>query len=216
MVLLPLVPSAHASARLADAAAADRQDLCETILRSDRHTCRFCGLPAGGWQDVFHLDNDHGNWKLANLAASCPLCHAVQHISSPNANQDMHVIWLPEVEQPVLNVLVRGIHLILHAHDAATTLTTRHMPEEPELLAAWRAYVALDARKAVAAQVIDSHRPRDLADALAAMAPGDYRRRDKLLGGLRLLHRGQRLRQGRDLYPAQLAAWAARATPSSP
>jgi len=215
MVLLPLVPSAHASARLADAAASERQDLCETILRSDRHTCRFCGLPAGGWQDVFHLDDDHGNWKLANLAASCPLCHAVQHIGSPNANQDMHVIWLPEVEQPVLNVLVRGIHLILHAHDAATTLTTRYMPEEPDLLAAWRAYVALDARKAVAARVFDSHRPRDLADALAAMAPGDYRRREKLLGGLRLLHRGQRLRQGRDLYPAQLAAWAARAIPSS-
>jgi hypothetical protein len=126
MVLLPLVPSAHPSARLADAAGAERQALCETILRSDLYTCRFCGLPAGGWQDVFHLDDDHENWKLINLAASCPLCHGVQHIGSPDANQDMHVIWLPEVEQPVLNVLVRSIHLILHAHDAATTLTTRH------------------------------------------------------------------------------------------
>ncbi len=214
MVLLPLVPSAHPSARLADAAGAERQALCETILRSDLYTCRFCGLPAGGWQDVFHLDDDHENWKLINLAASCPLCHGVQHIGSPDANQDMHVIWLPEVEQPVLNVLVRSIHLILHAHDAATTLTTRHMPDEPELLAAWRAYVALDTRKAVASRVLDSHHPRDLAHALAAMTPGDYLRRDKLLGGLRLLHRGQRLRQGRDLYPAQLAAWARRGTPS--
>jgi intracellular multiplication protein IcmJ len=214
MLLLPLVPSAHASARLADAPGAGRQDLCETVLQRDRHTCRFCGLPAGGWQDVFHLDDDHEHWTPANLAASCPLCHGVQHIGAPNANGDMHVIWLPEVEQPVLNVLVRGIHLILHAHDAATTLTTRHMPDEPELLAAWRAYVALDARKAAAARVIDSHHPRDLAHALAAMPPGDYGRRDKLLGGLRLLHRGQRLRQGKDLYPAQLAAWAKRATPS--
>ncbi len=215
MVLLPLVPSAHASARLADAPEAGRQGLCETVLQRDHHTCRFCGLPAGGWQDVFHLDDDHEHWTPTNLAASCPLCHGVQHIGTPNANSDMHVIWLPEVEQPVLNVLVRGIHLILHANDADTTLTTRHMPDEPELLAAWRAYVSLDARKAAASRVIDSHQPRDLAHALAAMTSGDYLRRGKLLGGLRLLHRGQRLRQGQDLYPAQLAAWAKRATSSS-
>ena len=110
MVLLPLVPSAHASARLADAPEAGRQGLCETVLQRDHHTCRFCGLPAGGWQDVFHLDDDHEHWTPTNLAASCPLCHGVQHIGTPNANSDMHVIWLPEVEQPVLNVLVRGIH----------------------------------------------------------------------------------------------------------
>lgn len=214
MVLLPLVPSAHSSARLADVAAAERRDLCETTLRRDGHTCRFCGLQAGGWQDVFHLDDDHENWAVANLAACCLLCHGVQHIGSPAANQDMHVIWLPEVEQSVLNVLVRGIHLILHAHDAAATLTTRHMPDEPELVAAWRAYVALDARKADAARIIDSHHPRDLAAALGAMTPRDYTRRETLLGGLRLLHRGQRLRQGHDLYPAQLALWAKRAAPS--
>lgn len=208
MVLLPLVPSAHVSARLADVPAGERQGLCEATLLHDQHTCRFCGLPAGGWQDVFHLDDDHGNWADTNLVAACPLCHGVQHIGSPGANQDMHVIWLPEVEQAVLNVLVRGIHLILHAHGAATTLTTRHMPDEPDLLAAWRAYCALDARKTDAARVTDSHYPRDLANALGAMAQGDYRRREKLLGGLRLLHRGQRLRQGKDIYPKQLSAWA--------
>ncbi len=213
MVLLPLVPSAHASARLAEMAAADQQKLCEAVLLRDDHACRFCGLPAGGWQDVFHLDDDHENWSLANLAAGCPLCHGVQHIGSPAADQDMRVIWLPEVEQAVLNVLVRGIHLILHAHDAATTLTTRHMPDEPGLLAAWRAYAALDARKTEATRVIDSHHPRDLANALEAMAPRDYARREALLGGLRLLHRGQRPRQGRDLYPAQLALWAKCAAP---
>lgn len=211
MNLLPLIPSAHPSARLAEAVGAQRQDLCQHALERARHTCQFCGLPAGGWQDVFHLDDDHDNWTPANLAASCPLCHAVQHIGSPTANQDMHVIWLPDVEQPLLNVLVRGIHTILHGHGVPTTLTARHMPDDAPLEAAWRAYAALDGRRDAANRVIDSHYPLDLADALAAMSQRDYARRATLLGGLRLLHRGQMLRHGRDLYPAQLTLWATRA-----
>ncbi len=211
MNLLPLVPSAHPSARLAEAVGAERQGLCQHTLRRDHHTCQFCGLPAGGWQDVFHLDDDHDNWTPANLAASCPLCHAVQHIGSPTANQDMHVIWLPDVEQSLLNVLVRGIHTIMHGQGVPTTLTARHMPNDAALEAAWRAYAALDARRDAANRIIDSHHPLDVADALAAMSPQDYARRARFLGGLRLLHRGQILRQGRDLYPAQLTLWAARA-----
>ena len=213
MNLLPLVPSAHPSARLAEVAGAERQDLCQHALKRAHHTCQFCGLPAGGWQDVFHLDDDHGNWSPTNLAAACPLCHAVQHIGSPTANQDMHVIWLPDVEQSLLNVLVRGIHTLMHSQGLPTTLTARHMPDHPPLEAAWRAYVALDARREAANRIIDSHYPLDLADALSAMSPSEYARRRKLLGGLRLLHRGQILRQGRDLYPAQLTLWAARTAP---
>ena len=213
MTLLPLVPSAHPSARLAETAGPGRQELCQEALKRAHHTCQFCGLPAGGWQDVFHLDDDHDNCTPANLAASCPLCHAVQHIGSPTANQDMHVIWLPELEQAPLNVLVRGVHLLLHGQNVPTTLTARHMPDDPALECAWRAYAVLDARRDGANKVIDTHHPLDLADALAAMRPRDYARRAKLLGGLRLLHRGQMLRQGRDLYPAQLALWSARAEP---
>ena len=213
MNLLPLVPSAHPSARLAEAVGAERQGLCQHTLKRDHHTCQFCGLGAGDWQEVFHLDDDHDNWTPANLAAACPLCHAVQHIGSPTANQDMHVIWLPDVEQSLLNVLVRGIHTIMHSQGVPTTFTARHMPDDTALEAAWRAYAALDARRDAADRIIDSHHPLDLADALAAMSPRDYARRVKLLGGLRLLHRGQMLRHGRDLYPAQLALWAARDNP---
>ena len=213
MNLLPLVPSAHPSARLAEVAGAERQDLCQHTLKCAHHTCQFCGLPAGDWQDVFHLDDDHDNWSPSNLAAACPLCHAVQHIGSPTANQDMHVIWLPEAEQAPLNVLVRGIHILMHSQGVPATLTARHMPGDPALETAWRAYAALDSRRDSANRIIDSHSPLDLADALAAMSPRDYARRAKLLGGLRLLHRGQMLRHGRDLYPAQLALWAARTAP---
>ena len=56
---------------------------------------------------------------------------------------------------------------------------------------------------------------RILAAALLALSPRDHARRGTLLGGLRLLHRGTRVRGGRDTYPAQLAAWAATARTTS-
>ena len=207
-MLLPLIPSVHPSARVAEAVDGGRQDVCETVLQRDKHTCRFCGLPAGNWQDVFHLNDDHHDWTTANLAASCLLCHCVQHIGASTANQDMDVIWLPAIEQTVLNVIVRTIHLLLYKHATPTTLATRYMPEEHEPKAAWRAYAALSARTRDVVQLIDTHHPRDLASALRALPPAQYAKRAKLLGGLRLLHRGQHWRGGRDRYPDQLAVWA--------
>ncbi len=59
----------------------------------------------------------------------------------------MHVIWLPDVEQSLLNVLVRGIQTLMHSQGVPTTLTARHMPDDPALEAAWRAYAAFDPRR---------------------------------------------------------------------
>ena len=209
MQLLPLVPSVHPSVRLAGAGLAGRQALCEAVLARDGHACRFCGLPAGGWQDVFHLDDDRANWSEGNLAAACPLCVGVQHLGGPAANDDFRVIWLPELTQNLLNAVVRGIHLAFHARGAAPTLARRPERDDPELALAWRAYAALDRRAAGACAAIDTSEPRALAAALLALSPRDYARRGTLLGGLRLLHRGTRVRGGQDTYPVQLAAWAA-------
>ena len=216
MPLLPLVPSVHPSVRFAGTGAAGRQALCEAVLARDGHTCRFCGLPAGNWRDVFHLDDDHGNWMEGNLAAACPLCAGVQHIGGPTANRDFRVIWMPDLTQNLLNTLVRGIHLALHARGAAPTHSRRPERDDPELVLAWRAYAALDRRAAGACAAIDTSEPQALAAALLALSPRDYARRGALLGGLRLLHRGTRVRGGRDTYPAQLAAWAAARKPAEP
>ena len=216
-MLLPLVPSIHPSARFAEATADERQELCLGILRRDHNTCQFCGLPAGSWQDVFHRNDDHTDWSPANLAASCPLCHGIQHIGSASANLDMRVVWLPEVTQNLLNVLVRGIHHVLHAHGVSPTLTVRPVVEDPDLACAWRAYMALDRRAASAESVIDTDRPSDLAAALQVLSSADYARRLQMLGGLRLLHRGRVVRDGHDTYPTQLDLWSRPAgTPASP
>ena len=46
------------------------------------------------------------------------------------------------------------------------------------------------------------------AAALLGLSPADYAHRERLLGGLRLLHRGRCFRGGRDIYPMQLSSWA--------
>ena len=208
MQFLPLVPSVHPSIRLAATERAGRQTLCQAVLDRDGHTCRFCGLPAGDWQDVFHLDGDHGHWAAGNLAAACPLCVGVQGIGGPAA-RDFRVIWLPEITQNLLNAVVRGIHLAFHACGAAPTLARRPEWDDPGLFLAWRAYAALDRRGAAACSAIDTDEPTALAAALLALPPRDYARRGALLGGLRLLHRGTRTRHGEDTYPAQLTIWSA-------
>ena len=221
-MLLPLVPSVHPSAFFAEGIVRERQASCNSVLQRDRHTCRFCGLPAGSWRDVFHLNDDHEDWSDSNLAASCPICHGVQHVGDPTANQTMRVVWLPELTQSLLNVTVRGIHRILHAEGVSPTLGKRPIIETADLKCAWRAYTAFDVRAASACSVIDTDKPRDLAGALRALSPADYARRNTLLGGLRLLHRGRSLFDGEDTYPAQLDTWfppeagTAAALPPSP
>lgn len=207
-MLLPLVPSTHPSARAAEGLLDVRQAACLATLQRDRHTCRFCGLPAGSWRDVFHRNDDHTDWSPDNLAAACPLCHAVQHIGSASASSELRVIWLPEVTQNLLNVLVRRIHRILHGHGLPPTFAQRPVRFGDDLGCAWRVYAALARRAVSARSVIDTDNPRDLAAALQALSPGNYARRAELLGGLRLLHRGRSIRQGKDTYPTQLDHWS--------
>ena len=207
-MLLPLIPSVHPSAHSAGAGLAARQGLCLSILKRDQQSCRFCGLPAGSWQDVFHLNNDHDDWSADNLAAACPLCHGVQHIGSASADREMRVIWLPEITQNALNVIVRGIHLLLYVGGVPPSLDTRPIIDAPDLSCAWRAYAALERRAIATHSIIDTHSPRDLAAGLRALPAASYNDRARILGGLRLLHRGRCLRSGRDTYPLQLRAWA--------
>ena len=121
----------------------------------------------------------------------------------------MRVVWLPELTQNLLNVVVRNIHRTFYREGLPATLEKRPIVAEHDLVCAWRAYTALQRRAGSARSVIDTDRPSELAVALQALSPGDYARRVSLLGGLRLLHRGRSIRDGRDFYPEQLRAWFA-------
>ena len=206
MRLLPLIPSAHPSAWTADAAGGGRQQ----CLPPDPGPCRFCGQPPAGWQAPFHRNGDHADDTPENVVAACPLCHLAQHLNRPTIEQEAVLVWLPELTQAALNGLVRGIHLVLHAHGEPAPLERRPRAETDAVFAAYAAHKALLDRSAAAARArLGTTSPRQLGAALLALSPAAYADRAERLGGVRLLPRGRLFRGGEDVYPEMLAAWAA-------
>ncbi len=213
MRLLPLVPSARLPSCSADTSGTQEARL--STLERDSHTCRFCGFHAAGSQEVVTLDAAGVAPSPDILATACLLCAAVQQLDRPTAGQETLVIWMPEIAQAVLNVLVRGIHLALCREEEAPVLGSRPRQDTPTTRAAWSAYDALAARREAAELHIGTSSPRELAAALLEMAPASYSRRAALLGGVRVLHRGRHIRDGQDAYPKILASWAAATSPES-
>ena len=213
MRLLPLVPSARLPSCLADTPGT--QEARSSVLERDSHTCRFCGFHAAGSQEVVALDAAALSPSPDALATACLLCAAVQQLERPTAARETLLVWLPEVAQPVLNALVRGIHLALHRDGESPVLGSRPRQDNPTTRAAWSAYDALAARREAAELHIGTSSPCELAAALLEMAPASYSRRAALLGGVRVLHRGRHIQGGQDAYPNVLAGWAAAASPES-
>ena len=209
MGLLPLIPSAHPSAWTADAAGGGRQQCPLPDPDPNPGPCRFCGQPPAGWQAPFHRNGDHADDTPENIVAACPLCHLAQHLNRPTIEQEAVLVWLPEMTQGVLNGLVRGIHLILHAHGEPAPLERRPRAETDAVFAAYAAHKALQDRSAAARARFGTTSPRQLGAALLALSPAAYADRAERLGGVRLLPRGRLFRGGDDIYPEILAAWAA-------
>ena len=211
MGFLPLVPSAHASAWTSGPDRRGREELVDQVLRRDGQRCRFCGHLAPGWQEIFHRDGDHHNWSPDNLATACTLCHGVQHLGRPMIEQEVALIWLPEMSQAALNSVVRRIHLILYAHDEPAGLGEPLRAQGPEAHAAVAAYRALSDEARTLEARIHSASARDLGAVLLGLTDMPEAKRAGWLGGIRLLHRGRHYRGGRDIYPQILAGWATEA-----
>ena len=202
MRLLPLLLSAHPSAWTADAGQEERQGPSVTGC------CRFCGFDAGDRREPFHCNGDHTDQSADNIVAACPLCHLSQHPDRPQIDAEAVLIWLPEISQAGLNCLVRGIHSVLHRHGEPATAARTPRGTAPELIAAFRTFRALRARSSPALDRLGTTSFADLGAALLNLRPATYARRAELLAGLRLLPLGQLFREGRDVYPEMLAAWA--------
>jgi intracellular multiplication protein IcmJ len=208
MRFLPLVPSAHPSAWTTEPDEAGWEDIAHQVFKRDGHVCRFCGHRAVGWQDVFHRDGDHANWATDNLVTACTLCHAAQHLGRVTAEQELTLIWLPDVSQAALNCIVRRIHLTLHAHGEAAHLADVPRSPDPQVQFAFRAYRGLAAEAATVERRIHTCSPRALGAALLDLSRAVGTRLPVALGGIRLLHRGRFFHRGRDIYPEILSAWS--------
>ena len=203
MALLPLILSAHPSAWSADSRQGRRK------VGASISTCRFCGQPTADWQEDFHLNDDHADDRLSNVVVSCPLCHLAQHLGRPEIEREAVLVWLPEMAQSALNLLVRELHIRCFCGGVSPHTTANSTPIAGASAAkdAHAAYQALHERAAAADTRLGTNSPRRLGLALLEMAPGDYAKRGELLGGTRLLPLGRFFQDGRDVYPEMLASW---------
>lgn len=209
MARLPLVLSAHPSAWTADGGTGERE-----ATPSATAACRFCGQLTQGWQAPYHLNDDHDDDTPSNVVVGCPLCHLPQHLNRPGIDDEAVLIWMPEMAQGVINVLVRQIHLACVAEGLSAAYADLARAASTTS-AAYRAYRTLYERSVAADLRLGTPSPRQLGAALRELTPTDYERRAALLGGVRLLPLGRFFQAGLDIYPKMLRDWGMPRSPAS-
>jgi intracellular multiplication protein IcmJ len=168
----------------ANAAKAFARDAC---------ACRYCGFSVKQGQEIAHIDDNHANHDLTNLATACSFCHLCQHLGRAGLLGEAVVIWLPEMSQAVLHHLVRAIAVALPVavmHDAARA-----------------ALAALKGRQEAAKALLGTSSPLSLGNVLIDLKPPDYKRRRDLLGGIRLLPLPRKMDASVDRFPAMVEDW---------
>ena len=185
------------------------------ILKEDDYTCRACGFKSkdGKWQEVHHLNDDHSDNSLLNLATLCSYCHMTQHIGLAGKHGEARVIFLPEISQARLHHLVRTIQVAKHEASKRDDKIIKDMAATAKALEA-----KLLERYAEAKRLIGTADPAILGDILWRLSNSGntayYPRRDMLLDGIRLLPLGIRQgNEGRNVMADMVANWT---EPSGP
>jgi intracellular multiplication protein IcmJ len=154
-----------------------------------------------GWQERFDSSGEGKGNAPREPVWNCVLCGLPRRLTGPEIEKEAVLIWLPELGQAGLNVLVRGIHVIAARHGEPPHLDERPRTDDPALRAVFSAYAALRARAAGAITRLGTASPLDLGHALLDLPGGRYVERAVWRGGIRLLPLGRLFRDGRDIYP---------------
>jgi hypothetical protein len=140
-------------------------------------------------------------------AAVCLLCGLVRHLERPRIDEEARLVWLPEMSQAALNMVVRAAHCRLRTLGEKLDLDSTPSVATDDRVCLYHAQQALIARIEGAAGRLGSARPSDLADALLRLSPPAYRRRTHLLSGIRLLPAGRFFAGEDDIYPEVVDSW---------
>jgi len=198
--LLPLVLSAYLDA-LGEAVAFPPH--------ADAEQCAFCGVQSGRWQRFIRSSTDR-----RRLVAACPLCFLCCHLERPSIDKEAALVWLPEMSQAALNVMMRAIHMGLRAlSEDLGDGDEERCSNTPERARLDRARTALSERRRDAVARIGTECPSELAAALYRLSPAGYANRAKLLAGVRLLPRGHFYDRGANIYPEIVDFWRGIAGP---
>lgn len=97
-------------------------DVRRAVLQRDTYTCQYCGFRsvptpgqspvtnlASGYLQVHHVNDDHTDNRLENLVTVCPFCHQVFHVGNAGYNGNAVAIYLPDLTQQQLNLLVNSL-----------------------------------------------------------------------------------------------------------
>ena len=157
--------------------------------------CRFCGLRAG-----LHA-------MRIGAETACVLCGLVESLHRPTIDEEVRLIWLPEMSQAVLNVLVRQIHIDLR--DLEESVYCEDVPNTPEGMrpVLYNAQRILLERRAGILDRLGSSRAGDLAEALATLGRRHAKVEDLPLGGLRVFPAGRFYIGGVNVYDEIVDSW---------
>lgn len=178
-----------------DASAAHGVPGAGIVVGEPGKICEFCGLLAG--QHAMPIGK----------ALSCVLCGVVQSLQRSTIDEELRLIWLPEMSQPALNVLVRQIHIELQ--ELGESVHCDETPESREGMrpALYTAQRILRERSESIAERLGSTRASDLGGALTILAGRHAIPSDLLWGGLRAFPAGRFYVAGVNVYDEIVSHW---------
>ncbi len=158
-------------------------------------TCHFCGLTAGL----------HG--MRMGQSISCVFCGLPQSLHRATIDEEVRLIWLPEMSQPALNVLVRQIHIDLQV--LGESVFCDDNPSHPGGMrtALYTGQRILRERSDAIVEKLGSSRASDLADALTVLSSRHVDVQNLPWGGLRTFPTGRFFVGGLNVYDEIVASW---------
>lgn len=146
------------------------------ILERDNYTCQGCGWVSKKYQEIHHINHDHGNFKEKNLETLCPLCHQVFHPVSVSVSNGGEIIWLPELSQVDLNKLLFGVFSVLKTGQS-----------HPLFAIAKSIYGILEMRKVYLKNQLGKIDPAIYGQLLLNLNEEDFKNRHQLMRPLKLM-----------------------------
>jgi intracellular multiplication protein IcmJ len=169
------------------------------VKARDRDQCVFCGYESQS-NEVHHLDGNHANNALENLAVADPLCHACNHVGqlaseeatgSDSLRHKSLVAAVPELDVGTFNLLQRALGVALDD------------PEHAEM--ANRIFKRLSARAAPVKDAFGTFLPGDFGAAMAELDDQGFECRGAVIGDLRLIFKADVLKQSGKVFKKDFA-----------
>jgi len=168
--------------------------------------CAFCGLPSARCQ-MQSFAKQKKREESAGAFPACPLCALPQHLERPWIDDEAALVWLPEMSQQAINVMMREIHGQIRALGEDLQADRIFRGRSAQLRSLHYARVVLAERIQPAIDRVGIGSSRELGLALLELSPAAYARRAALLGGLRLMPLGRFFDGDRDVYAEIVDSW---------